>query len=64
MEFHQPDSAFPERMLATCHHCQSWYILDFAPDRSQTVMVQLPAAHAFLNASVIEASGPERDDPG
>lgn len=28
--FHQPDPRLPFRLLATCSHCKSWYLIDLA----------------------------------
>lgn len=28
LEFHQPDTDTPYRMLATCEHCDSWYLIN------------------------------------
>ncbi len=43
LEIHQPDAAFPERMLGTCDHCHRWYLWDFDPNSDEAVMVLLPS---------------------
>lgn len=42
MDLHQPDAGFPERMLWTCNHCGTWYLMDLAPDKPEAVLVSLP----------------------
>jgi hypothetical protein len=32
VEVHQPDHTTPERLLVTCNHCKSWYLIDEAED--------------------------------
>ena len=27
LDLHQPDSELPDRLLATCSHCKTWYLL-------------------------------------
>lgn len=40
LAIHQPDPEMPERMLATCAECRSWYLIDCVA----SVMVLLPNA--------------------
>ncbi len=36
---HQPDPAFPDRLLGVCTGCQRWHILDLIPDKDDAVIV-------------------------
>lgn len=42
MELHQPDVGFPDRMLWTCEHCGTWFLMDLTPDKPEAVLVCLP----------------------
>jgi hypothetical protein len=42
LELHQPDPSVPERMLATCSACKTWYLLDAPSADSPVVMIVLP----------------------
>jgi hypothetical protein len=37
-QIHQPDDSTPDRLLATCARCKTWFLID----ESETSMVQLP----------------------
>ena len=50
MQLHQPDSGFPERMLWTCEHCGTWFLMDLIPDSHEAVMVCLPDEGFFRAA--------------
>jgi uncharacterized Zn finger protein len=52
MELHQPDSGFPERMLWTCEHCGTWFLMDLTPGKPEAVLVLLPDGDFFRNAMV------------
>ncbi|WP_435016752.1 hypothetical protein TA3x_004328 [Tundrisphaera sp. TA3] len=42
LEIHQPDQAFPDRILGTCEDCHGWVVADFAPGRDDQLMLFLP----------------------
>ena len=48
MDLHQPVSEIPDRMLWTCVHCGSWYLMDIHPEKPHAVLVYLPDNHYFL----------------
>jgi hypothetical protein len=50
MELHQPSSGFPERMLWTCEHCGTWFLMDLTPDKPEAVLVCLPDVVFFRTA--------------
>jgi len=50
MELHQPDSGFPERMLWTCEHCGTWFLMDLTPGKPEAVLVLLPDGDFFRKA--------------
>jgi hypothetical protein len=43
---HQPDSQLPERLLATCDECRSWFLVHAAGG----LMVQLPNEDVLRDA--------------
>lgn len=51
MELHQPDSGFPERMLWTCDHCATWFLMDIDPTRPEAVLVCLPD-HGYFRSAI------------
>ena len=44
LEIHQPDADLPDRLLATCGHCKTWYLIDVEAEESEgeVVLIQLP----------------------
>ena len=46
LSMHQPDPDYPERMLATCPDCRSWYLIDCVAG----AMVLLPSADELSTA--------------
>jgi hypothetical protein len=50
MDLHQPDSGFPERMLWTCDHCATWFLMDIIPEKLEAVLVCLPDHGHFRTA--------------
>ena len=50
LDVHQPDPAFPGRLLSTCGRCGSWYLLDGMSYSEQTALVSLPGEGFFLAA--------------
>ncbi len=51
MDLHQPDSGFPERMLWTCDHCATWFLMDFDPSGHSAVLTCLPD-HGHFRAAI------------
>jgi hypothetical protein len=51
MDLHQPDSGLPERMLWTCNHCATWYLMDINAVGSDAVLVCLPD-HGHFRAAI------------
>ena len=49
LDIHQPDAHAPERMLATCHACGAWHLVDCPSDGSALIAL-LPdlRSHATL----------------
>jgi hypothetical protein len=54
MDLHQPDSGFPERMLWTCDHCATWFLMDIDVANSEAVLVCLPD-HGHFRAAMEDA---------
>ena len=50
MDLHQPDSGFPDRMLWTCHHCSTWFLMDIDAGSQRAVLVCLPDHGHFFQA--------------
>ena len=46
LTIHQPDEAWPERLLATCQRCQGWLLIDV----EEMVIVRLPDRRAVRAA--------------
>ena len=44
LDIHQPDSALPDRLLATCAACGSWHLIDCQADVGPPFVLLLPAA--------------------
>jgi hypothetical protein len=51
MDLHQPDTGFPERMLWTCPHCATWFLMDIDPSETEAVLVCLPD-HGFFRSEL------------
>jgi hypothetical protein len=43
LQFHQPESDLPDRMLGTCDECHQWHLIDFVPGKPEAVVAPLPA---------------------
>jgi hypothetical protein len=39
---HQPDCRIPERMLATCHRCRRWFLVELPPGCENGLLIELP----------------------
>ncbi len=50
LELHQPDAAEPRRFVGTCDECGRWFMLDWAPDSAEGLMVVLPTHEELLAA--------------
>ena len=50
MELHQPDAGYPDRMLWTCEHCGTWFLMDITPGQHEAVLVCLPDGNYFRGA--------------
>lgn len=46
---HMPDPDLPDRLLATCDDCKSWYVMDVAATR--LILVTEPSARATAASS-------------
>lgn len=44
LTLHQPDEAMPERLLAICPTCKSWFVLDCETGASEMIQVGVHAA--------------------
>ena len=51
MDLHQPDTGFPDRMLWTCNHCSTWFLMDIDPEKFEAVLVCLPD-HGFFRSAM------------
>lgn len=49
LDFHQPDSDLPHRMLATCPACKCWHLVETQtqPRNQRVFVVLLPESRAF-----------------
>ena len=47
LTLHQPDPELPDRLLATCDRCKSWYLGD--PRKAELIPVDLPKDWLALN---------------
>jgi hypothetical protein len=53
LEVHQPDPDCPERMLATCGQCRSWYLVECDGDSGETLLVGLPDPDQIREADAV-----------
>ena len=56
---HQPEHAFPGRLLGTCpcEECAIWLALVLTPDRSRVHMIRIPSPAEFQEALSRHRSG-------
>ncbi len=59
LEFHQPDENTPDRLLATCEHCDAWFYVASGVKEGEAVLVHLPTPERIL--AEVSALAPDRD---
>ena len=47
LTLHQPDAELPNRLLATCEECKSWYLTD--PDGTDLIPIPGSTKHPFYD---------------
>ncbi len=57
LSLHQPDQALPDRLVAACHGCRGWLLIDV----TEAIIVRLPDWREVQDAWAAPTGPPESD---